>query len=55
LIIDKNTGEPTIKSLDGLKKALSERAGHNTKTELTCDKNIDQKKVNKYAQSFAKK
>ena len=54
LMIDPKTGRPTRASLDALRKALSERAGHNTKAELTCDKDADEKEVNKYAEDFAK-
>ncbi len=53
LVIDPKTGQPTPSSLEALRKALSERAGHETKTKLTCDKDADEKKVNKYAEDFA--
>ncbi len=54
LVIDPKTGQPTPTSLDALKKALSDRAGHKTKTDLTCENDADEKKVNKYAEDFAK-
>jgi len=53
LVIDPKTGQPTPASLEALRKALSERAGHKTKANLTCDKDTDEKKVNKYAEDFA--
>ncbi|MDO3624126.1 RHS repeat domain-containing protein [Ralstonia pseudosolanacearum] len=45
--------QPTQASLDALSRVLSEKAGHGTKTELSCDKNADEKKVNEYVQSIA--
>ncbi len=48
-----NDGQPTQASLDALSTALSQKAGHGTKTELSCNKNADEKKVNAYAQSVA--
>jgi RHS repeat-associated protein len=53
LVIDPKTGQPTPASLEALRKALSDRAGHKTRTDLTCDKNADETKVNKYAEDFA--
>ncbi|WP_369952307.1 RHS repeat-associated core domain-containing protein [Ralstonia syzygii] len=46
-------GQPTQASLDALSRSLSEKAGHGTKTELSCDKSADEKKVNDYVQSIA--
>lgn len=54
LVIDPKTGQPTPESLEALRRALSERAGHKTRAELTCDKDADTKKVNKYAEDYAK-
>ena len=54
LVIDPKTGQPTQASLDALKKALSDRAGHKTKSDLTCEKDADEKKIKKYAEDFAK-
>lgn len=54
VVIDPKTGQPTPASLEKLKEALSKKAGHNTKVELTCSKDVDEKEVNKYAESFAK-
>ena len=53
LVIDPKTGEPTAASLEALRKALSRDAGQNTRTDLTCDKTVDERKVNKYAEDFA--
>jgi RHS repeat-associated protein len=53
LIIDAKTGQPTPASLEVLRKSLSEKVGHKTKTELTCDNAVDEKKVNKFAEDFA--
>jgi uncharacterized protein RhaS with RHS repeats len=53
LVIDPKTGQPTPASLEALRKALSDRAGHKTRTDLTCDKDADETKVNKYAEDFA--
>lgn len=53
LTIDKN-GNPTPESLNALQEALSRTAGHGTKTELTCEKNIDEKKVYDYAEKLKK-
>ena len=38
-------GNPTQASLDKLKKALKERAGHNTGAELECDSEADEIKI----------
>ncbi|VTU25793.1 Cell wall-associated polypeptide CWBP200 [Variovorax sp. SRS16] len=54
LQIDPRTGQPTPKSMDALRKALSERAGDHTKTGLTCEADADEKKINKYAEDYAK-
>lgn len=54
LKMDPATGEPTAASMEALKKALSERAGHNTAAEMSCDRNADEKKVNKYAEDFSR-
>ena len=53
LVIDPKTGQPTPASLEALRRALSERAGHRSTTELTCDKDADEKKVKKYAEDYA--
>lgn len=52
--MDPKTGQPTSDSLEALRKALSDRVGHKTRTELTCDKDSDEKKVNQFAENFAK-
>ncbi len=49
----RKDGQPTQASLDALSRALSEKAGHGTKAELSCDKNADEKKVSEYVQSIA--
>lgn len=43
LVLDKD-GSPTNESLEKLKTALSTKAGKNTNAELTCSKDIDEKK-----------
>jgi hypothetical protein len=50
--MDKN-GEPTAASLQELRDALSAKAGHHTKVEMTCDAKADEKKVVAYAMSIA--
>ena len=52
LTMGKN-GKPTDASFDALREALSSKAGRNTKTEMTCDANANDKKVVAYAQSIA--
>lgn len=54
LKIDRQTGQPTPASLEALQKALSKRAGHNTRSELSCKADADEKKINQYAEDFAK-
>jgi RHS repeat-associated protein len=54
LVIDPKTGQPTSASLEALRKALSDRAGHKTQPKLTCDQSADETKVNKWAEDFAK-
>ncbi|MHA6897262.1 RHS repeat-associated core domain-containing protein [Ralstonia pseudosolanacearum] len=54
LKIDRQTGQPTPASLEALQKALSKRAGHNTRAELSCKADADEKTINQYAEDFAK-
>jgi uncharacterized protein RhaS with RHS repeats len=54
LQIDPRTGQPTPASMDALRRALSNRAGHNTRTDLTCEADADEKKISKYAEDYAK-
>lgn len=54
LKIDPRTDQPTLTSLESLQRVLSQRAGHNTRTELSCDANADEKKINQYAEDFAR-
>ncbi|VWC04506.1 YD repeat-containing protein [Burkholderia lata] len=42
-------GQPTQKSLDVLREALSKKAGKGTKTELKCDVTVDEKKAAEHA------
>jgi uncharacterized protein RhaS with RHS repeats len=53
LVMDPKTGQPTLASMDALRKALSEKAGHNTTSELTCDNDADENEINAYAEDFA--
>ncbi|WP_225980320.1 RHS repeat-associated core domain-containing protein [Paracidovorax avenae] len=52
LKMDPN-GEPTQESMEKLKSVLSQKAGHNTRTELTCNRNADASKVSEYANNVA--
>ncbi|MES1244717.1 MAG: RHS repeat-associated core domain-containing protein [Acidobacteriota bacterium] len=49
LTLDQH-GNPTPESLDNLLEDLSRKAGHGTTAELTCEKDIDEKKVYDYAE-----
>ncbi len=53
LVIDPKTGQPTVASVEALREKLSEKAGHNTKVELTCDNDADENKINAYAEELA--
>nr|WP_201743015.1 hypothetical protein [Atlantibacter hermannii] len=46
-------GNPTKKSLENLKSALSKRAGKNTAAELACSKDVDEKKIYDYINGIA--
>jgi hypothetical protein len=50
--MDKD-GKPIPASMEALKNTLSKKAGHNTRVELTCDSNADEKRVSAYAESVA--
>ncbi len=52
LVLDKD-GNPTNESLEKLKTALSTKAGKNTNAELTCSKDVDEKKVYEYINKVA--
>lgn len=52
LVLDKE-GNPTDKSLENIKTALSKKSGKNTDVELTCSKDVDEKKVYKYINKIA--
>ncbi|WCM91428.1 hypothetical protein M5C99_13530 [Acidovorax sp. NCPPB 2350] len=54
VVIDPKTGQPTPASLEALKKALSGRVEHEIKTDLTCESEAGEKKINKYAEDFAR-
>jgi uncharacterized protein RhaS with RHS repeats len=45
-------GQPTPESMKALQEALSRRAGEGTRAELTCEKDIDEKKVYDYAEKL---
>lgn len=52
LVLDKE-GNPTDESLEKLKTALSKKAGKNTNVELTCSKDVDERKVYEYVNKIA--
>ncbi|EIX9972295.1 RHS repeat protein, partial [Salmonella enterica] len=52
LVLDKD-GNPTNESLEKLKVALSAKAGKNTNAELTCSKDVDEKKMYEYINKVA--
>lgn len=52
LVIGKD-GQPTPQSMEVLRNALAKKSGKNTRAELTCDANVDEKKVYEYAMSVA--
>jgi RHS repeat-associated protein len=52
LVLDEN-GTPTPESLARLSEELSKRAGHNTKTELTCNSDADEDSVYEFLESSA--
>jgi RHS repeat-associated protein len=52
LVMGKD-GQPTPKSLEALRAALSKKAGKGTAAALTCDANADEKKVYEHAASIA--
>ncbi|WP_233842105.1 RHS repeat-associated core domain-containing protein [Dyella sp. 2HG41-7] len=52
--VDPKTELPTQKSMDALSKYLSKRYGEGSKAMLVCSAEPDAKKVNKYAQDYAK-
>lgn len=52
LVLDKN-GNPTDESLKNLKAALSRKSGKNTDAELTCGKDVNEKKVYEYINKIA--
>jgi hypothetical protein len=45
-------GQPTPESMKVLQEALSRRAGEGTRAELTCERNIDEKKMYDYAEKL---
>ncbi|OAT32555.1 core protein [Buttiauxella brennerae ATCC 51605] len=52
LVLGKD-GNPTDESLEKLKANLSKKAGKNTNAELTCSKNVDEKKLYEYIDKIA--
>jgi hypothetical protein len=51
LVMDKN-GNPTPESLERLRQYLSKKAGKNTPASLTCEKDIDEKKIYDFAEKL---
>ncbi|WP_298214580.1 hypothetical protein [Acidovorax sp.] len=45
-------GQPTPESMKALQEALSRNAGKGTRAELTCEKDIDEKKMHEYAEKL---
>jgi len=45
-------GQPTPESMKALQEALSRNAGKGTRAELTCEKDIDEKKMYEYAEKL---